>query len=151
MFEKLIGTTIVPQRLQMHFHDNGNVEFRKREIVGQSSTEFDNTREPILAWLDKNQTLYQCEGYGNIPADACQLTCSRYFFLELHNILSEEEKPPEDGALDSPFLAAIAESRAIQVSKTKKPRTVYEKLTLWLGASLVLEIIVWGIRYAVSG
>lgn len=151
MFEKLLGATVIPKRLQMHFYDNGNVEFRYRDIVGQSSTEFDQTKEPVLSWLDRFETLYQCEGYKNIPRDAVQLTCSRYILLELHDILQQKDRPPEDGSLDHPYLSNIADDRAIQVSKLKKPRTIYEKLTLWLGLALILEIIVMGVRYAAAG
>ncbi len=144
----MFGTTKVDKRLQLYHHDNGDLEFIKRPIMGESSVEIDNTGEPIRAWLDKFQTLYPFDGYGKVPADAVQLTYGRHFFLELHNILPDIERPPEDNAMDNPFITAIAEARAIEVTKSAKPRTIYEKLTWILGAALFIELLIWGISYA---
>ena len=33
-------------RMQLYHHDNGDLEFIRREIIGQSATEFDYNREP---------------------------------------------------------------------------------------------------------
>lgn len=137
------------QRLQLFHHDNGDLEFIKRTIIGESATEIDNTGSPKRSWIDYYQTLYPFDGYKGVPADAVQLAYSRHFHLEIHNILKPEQRPPDNNALDSPFISAIAESRAIEITKSAKPRTIYETLTLILGASLALEIIVWGIAYAV--
>lgn len=136
--------------MQLFHHDNGDLEFVKRTIIGESATEIDNTGSPKRSWIDYYQTLYPFDGYKGVPADAVQLAYSRHFHLEIHNILKPEQRPPENNALDSPFISAIAESRAIEITKSAKPRTIYETLTLILGVSLVLEIIVWGIAYAVK-
>lgn len=136
------------KRLQLYHHDNGDLEFIKRDIIGQASVEKDNTSEPVRSWLDFYQTLYPFDGYKGISADAVQLAYGRHFHLEIHDILSDEQRPPDDDAMDSPFITSIAEARAIQITKTAKPRTVWEKLTWILGAALFAEILLWGITYA---
>jgi len=134
--------------MQLYHHDNGDLEFVRRRIVGQSATELDNTSDPKRSWIDYYQTLYPFNGFRGIRADAIQLAYGRHFHLELHNILSDEQRPPESDAMDSEFLSAIAENRAIELQKNAKPRTIYEKLTWILGGALFIELLIWGISYA---
>ena len=136
-----------PKRLQLFHHDNGDLEFRRMEIVGQSATEFDHTKQPVAAWIDYYQTLYPFNGYKNVPADAVQLAYGRHFHLEIHDILPEDLRPPDDDALDSPFMSAIAENRAAEILKTAKPRTIYESMTILLGAAFIIELLIWGLSY----
>jgi len=136
------------KRMQLFHHDNGDLEFIRREIVGESATEFDNTRDPKRSWIDYYQTLYPFDGYKSIPADVIQLAYSRHFHLEVHDILTEEQRPPESDSLDNPFITAIAEARAVEITKAAKPKTIYEKLTWILGAALLIEMLIWGIGYA---
>lgn len=138
------------QRLQLFHHDNGDLEFIRRKIIGESATELDNTGNPKRSWIDYFQTLYPFDGYKGVPADGVQIAYGRHFHLELHNILKKEQRPPDDNSLDSPFISAIAESRAIEITKSAKPRTIYEKLTLILAGALTLQLIVWGIAYVVK-
>lgn len=134
--------------MQLFHHDNGDLEFIRRPIVGQAVAEYDNTMSPLRAWIDYYQTLYHFDGYKGVPADAVQLAYPRHFHLELHDILPDSMRPPDDNAMDSPFITAISESRAVEITKSAKPRTVYEKLTWILGAAIFVELIVWGVSFA---
>ena len=138
----------IARRMQLHHHDNGDLEFRRQKIVGESATEFDNTGEPLRSWIDYYQTLYPFNGFRSIPADAVQLTYSRHFHLEIHDILPKEQRPPDDNSMDSPFITAIAEARASEITKTAKPHTIWERLTWILGLALLIELLIWGISYA---
>jgi len=135
-------------RRQMFYCDDSDIEFRVRPIIGASVIQKDNTGEPVAAWSDFFQTLYPFDGYMGIPGGAIQLAYGRHFHLEIHDILSEEIRPPDDDAMDSPYIAHVAESRAIQLAKAAKPRTVYEKLTMILGGGLILEFLLWGLQIA---
>lgn len=136
------------RRMQFFHHDNGDLEFIRREIVGESTTEFDNTAFPLRSWWDPYSTLYPFDGFKSIPSDAIQLAYARHFHLEIHDILSEEQRPPDGDSMNSPFITAIAEARAVEITKSAKPRTVYEKLTWILGAALLIELLIWGLSYA---
>lgn len=136
------------RRMQLYHHDNGDLEFIRRDIVGISATEFDETKTPKRSWIDYYKCLYPFDGYKNIPADVIQLAYSRHFHLEIHDILSDDERPPDDDAMDTPFISGIAEARCIELSKAAKPRSIYEKMTVILGIALVLEVLLWGIGYA---
>jgi len=138
----------VAKRMQLYHHDNGDLEFVKRSIVGESATELDDTKAPKRSWIDYYQTLYPFDGYRGIPADIIQIAYSRHFHLEIHNILPNNQRPPDDDSMNNPFITAIAEARAIELSRAAKPKTVYEKMTWMLGVALVLEILIWGIGYA---
>lgn len=135
------------RRTQLYHHDNGDLEFVKRDIVGNSLTELNDNEEPLRSWIDYYQTLYPFDGYKGIPADNVQLAYGRHFHLEIHDILPDDIRPPEDMKMDSPFMSSIAEARAIEISKSKRPKSIYEKMTYILGAALILELLVWGIAF----
>lgn len=143
----LLGTKIA-KRMQLYHHDNGDLEFIRRNIIGQSASEIDNTGDPKRSWIDYYQTLYPFNGYKRIPADAVQLAYGRHFHLEIHDILSEEQRPPEGDAMDIPFITSIAEARAAEITRAAKPHTMWEKLTWILGLALLIELLIWGIGYA---
>jgi hypothetical protein len=136
--------------MQLYHHDNGDLEFRRRDIVGQSVTEFNDRNEPIRAWLDLFKCLYPFGGYRGISGDAVQLAYGRHFHLEIHNILAENERPPDDNSLENPFTSAIAELRGYLLTKTKKPKSIWDKLTIILGSAVGIEMVLWGIMIYVS-
>ena len=136
------------QRLQLFHHDNGDLEFIYRKIIGESSAELDNKGEAINNWWDPYSTLYPFDGYKGIAADAVQLAYARHFHLEIHDILPNVQRPPEDDAMDNPWISAIAEARCVEITRTAKPRTIYETLTMILGAGFIIELLIWGIGYA---
>lgn len=133
------------KRMQLYHYDNGDLEFIRREIVGESATEFDNTKTPIRSWWDPFATLYPFNGYKGIPADAVQLAYGRHFHLEIHDILSAEQRPPDGDSMDTPWITAIAEARCVEITKAARPKTLYEKLTTILGAGFIIEILIWGL------
>ena len=143
----LFGTKQV-ERMQFFHHDNGDIEFIKRKVVGESATEFDNTGEPKNSWWDPYATLYPFDGYKGIPAGAIQMAYGRHFHLEIHDILSDEQRPPDGDAMNNPWITSIAEARCVEITRSAKPRTIYEKLTLILGSALIIELLIWGIGYA---
>lgn len=145
----MIGNKKVEKRTQLYHHDNSDLEFIKRDIVGVSTTEIVDTF-PIRSWIDYYETLYPFDGYKTIPADYIQLAYGRHFHLELHDILDEEIRPPEKLVMDCPFLAAIAEHRAIEITQNSRPRSVWEKMTWVLGLALILQLLIWGIAYVAT-
>jgi len=136
--------------MQLYHYDNGDLEFIKRPMVGGSPTELDENAMPKRSWVDYYQELYPFDGYRSIPADAVQLAYGRHFHMEVHDILEDDNKPPDKSELDSPFISAIAEARAVEITRAAKPHSSYDRLILFLGSSLVLEVIIWGIAYALS-
>ena len=143
----LLGKTKV-KRLQLYHYDNGDLEFIKRDIVGESATEFDKSGEPLDSWWDPYATLYPFDGYKSFKADAVQIAYGRHFHLEIHDILSDEQRPPKEDSMDTPWITAIAEARCVEITKAAKPKTIYEILTKILGAALIIEMLIWGIGYA---
>jgi len=136
------------KRMQLYHHDNTDLEFIRRDIVGESTSELDNMKQSKRAWWDPYATLYQCDGYKGIPADAIQLAYSRHFHLEIHDILPDDQRPPDIDSMNTPFITAIAEARAAEITRSAKPRTIYEQLTWMLGVALLIEMLIWGIGYA---
>ena len=137
------------KRMQLYHYDNGDLEFIKRDIIGESATELDNTKEPVNSWWDPYATLYPFDGYKKIPSDTIQLAYGRHFHLEIHDILIDEQRPPESDSLDNPFITAIAEARCVEITRAAKPKTIYMMLTKILGLALIIEMIIWGIGYAI--
>lgn len=135
------------QRMQLFHYDNGDLEFIRREIIGESTTEFDSSHIPKNSWWDPFAPLYPFDGYKGIPADAIQLAYGRHFHLEIHDILPEKQRPPDGDSMDTPWIAAIAEARCVEITKSAKPRTIYHTLTLILGAGFIIELLIWGLSY----
>ena len=135
------------KRMQFYHHDNSDLEFIRRKIVSESATEFDNTGTPKNSWWDPYATLYPFDGFKNIPADVIQIAYGRHFHLEIHDILSDEQRPPDTDAMNTPWITAIAEARCVEITKSAKPRTIYEKLTLILGTGFIIELLIWGLSY----
>lgn len=138
------------RRMQLFHHDNGDLEFRRRDLVGQSAVEFNDQKEPVDAWEDKFQTIYPFNGFKNIPADGVQLACSRYPYFQIHPVLKGDAAPPKDGNIANPYYTKIADSHGMTLIKAKKPRAIWEKLTIIFGGFLFLEGILWGILIYVS-
>jgi len=136
--------------MQLFHHDNGDLEFVRRDIIGQSATELDETGDPKRSWLDVFQTLYPFNGYKSLPADAVQLAYSRHFHLEIHDILSEEARPPEAVSIQHPYVSAIADSRVLEITKAAKPKTIYDKMFWVLSTALFVELLIWGVVYAIT-
>ena len=146
----MLGIGTRPQyRMQLFHYDNGDLEFIRRPLIGGSPTELDKAGNPQQSWIDYYQTLYPFDGYKSIPGDALHMAYGRHFFMEMHDILKDEDKPPETSELDHPFISAIAEARAVEITRTAKPNSSYDKLMLILGTGLILEFIIWGIAYAI--
>jgi len=145
---EFLGFRNVDKRMQLFHHDNGDLEFIKRKIIGESASEIDNTGAVKNSWWDPYATLYPFDGYKNTPADAIQMAYGRHFHLEIHNILPDEQRPPNSDAMNHPWITGIAEARAVEITKAARPKTIYEKLTLILGVALIIELLVWGISYA---
>jgi len=135
------------KRLQLFHYDNGDREFVWRKIIGESATEMSGGI-PCASWWDPYGTLYPFDGFRGISSGAVQLAYRRHFHLEIHDILPKEKRPPESDSMNTPWITAIAESRCIEITKSAKPKTIYEKLTTIFGIALVLEMIIWGIGYA---
>ena len=149
----LLGAKVA-KRMQFYFHDNGDVEFRRLKIVGQSATEFNDRNEPVRAWYDLFQLLYPFNGYKNIPDDGVQLAYGRNYHLEIHPILKDELRPPESSdktpGIFNTFITGVAELQAFLLAKAKKPKSIWDKLTIILGVALTFEFIIWGILAYVS-
>lgn len=134
--------------MQLYHHDNGDLEFRRLKIIGQAACDIDDKGDPKASWIDFLQTLYPFDGYKNIPADAVQPAYGRHYHLELHNILPEDLRPSDNGTLDCDYISAVADTRASEINKAPKPRTIWEKVTLGLMGAVFLELIIWGIQIA---
>ena len=137
------------ERTQLYHYDNGDLEFVKRPLVGGSPTQLDKAGNPRRSWIDYYQCLYPFDGFQGISADAVQLAYGRHYHMEVHDILSDDIRPPESDKLNDPYITAIAEARAVEITKTANPHSSYDRLILFLGIGLVLEFVIWGIAYAV--
>jgi hypothetical protein len=136
--------------MQFFHHENGDLEFRRLQLVGKGVTEFDSQNMPLRSWVDYYETLYPFNGYKSIPADAVQLACPRYYHMELHNILTDTKRPPKDGSFINKFISNWADSRGLDLAKAKKPKSAWDKVIIFLGLGLIIECVLWGILIYVT-
>ena len=137
-------------RMQLYHHDNGKREFIRREVVTQSVIERDDTGQAINSWDDFFQNSYYFGGYGSVVSDAVQPAFSRHFHWEIHNVLPEGIRPPDGDLRGSTYISAVADNRGSELMRGRRPRTIYEKMTLILGTALICEMLLWGIAIYVN-
>jgi hypothetical protein len=143
----LFGKTI-SKRWQCYHHDNGDIEYIPRIIIGQACHEIDDKGDPVASWADFYQNNYPFNGYKNVPSCAIAPAFGRHYHLELHNVLPDELRPKDDGTLDCDYISVVADTRASEINKAPKPRTIWEKVTIALMGAVFIELIIWGIQIA---
>ena len=121
-----------PERaMQLYFHDEPKVTFRRLELDGAAMIVRNRTNKEALemAFLHYYQTIFPFNGYKNISAGGVTLGFSRDIVLDPFPILSEELRPPKRGGLNCPFITKIGAFKRYKLATTKPPASVWDKMT----------------------
>jgi hypothetical protein len=136
------------QRTQLHFRDDGRFEFRKMKMEATFLIEkLDD--QIVKGWkhLFKNQ--YPFPGYKKMGADLITLSYDRDLILDPYGVVTEEELPtkdkkPEQGKHTQPmkeWLVSVGNAQRLKIMAKPSGSTLADKLTIFMGIALVLEII----------
>ena len=130
------------KRTQLFFRDDGKATFRKLEVEEASLVEKNPAGEIIKGWKHFYKLQFPFKGYGNIGADKVTLSFDRHYVLDPFDLLNKDERPPQDGKLDNAYISQIASGRCYKIESQKKGTSVVDKMTLFLGSGIILEIII---------
>ncbi len=147
MFENF--RKVVQKGHQLHFRDDGQFEFRKLEIEDSFLAE---KQQQIVtaAWLMIYKLLKRFRGYGKIGSGMVTISFDRDIVLDSFNQLSDAEKPEKGNDLKKKFVKNIATAKCYRHEHGRKPKTLMDKLVLYMGSAIILEVLIIGMQAAMG-
>lgn len=138
------------KRTQLHFRDDGQFEFRKLEIEDGFLVEKEQD-VVTKAWLMFYKLQKRFGGYRKIGSDMVTVSFDRDIVLDIFGQLSDAEKPERGSDLKKSFVKNIAEAKCYRHEHGKKPRTLIDKLVLFMGVAILMEVLIIGMQAAMKG
>jgi len=144
-------------KTQLMFYDDGSFEFKRR--LFQDTCLIEKKDETIVkAWKHFYGTDLRFDGYrGCFKADMVALGFDRDFILDPFDrvpvsITPNAGKPDNrDEAKIKAWTAQVAEAQRYKVMNKPTTLLLWDKITMWWGIGLVLELIALGISKATGG
>lgn len=133
---------------QLYFRDDGGFQFRKLDIEDTFLVEKNSDNVAIKAWMMKYKLLKRFNGFGNIGADMVTVSYGRDIVFDPFNQLNKGEKPEKGKNLIKDFVKKIATAKCYQHERTAKGSIFTDKVTLFLGLTMVLLALAIGIKAA---
>ena len=134
------------QGLQLYFHDDDSIEFRKLDIDVACLHEKDNRGIPVKSWRHYYKNRYPFLGYKKIKAGMVSLGYGRDIVLDPHKILTSEELPELDkdiNKLDRKGIKEIAQAQCYKAENQRGNALLVDKITTYLGiAVLVIAVAI---------
>lgn len=136
------------QKTQLYFFDDGSFKFRKMTFEDACLVEKKNG-EVDRGWAHFYGAELRFDGYKNIKADMITLSFNRDFILDPFNKVKEATNPeggkPKKGDADiKRWTGAIAEAQRHKVMNKPSNMLLINKITIFLGSALILELLVMG-------
>lgn len=136
------------KRTQLYFRDDGGFQFRPLDIENTFLVERGKGKEVNKAWMLRYKLLKRFNGFKNISADMVTVSYARDIVFDPFRQLNDSEKPEKGKALIKDFIKKIAEAICYQHERTAKGSTFTDKITLYLGITMVLLALGIGIKAA---
>jgi len=136
------------KRTQLYFRDDGGFIFRKLDVEDTFLVEKNQAKEAIKAWMLRYKLLRRFDGYKNIGADMVTISYARDIVFDPFGQLNFSEKPEKGKALIKDFIKKIAEAKCYQHERTAKGSSFSDKITIFLGITMVLLALAMGAKAA---
>jgi hypothetical protein len=137
----------------LYFYDDGTFKFEKR-LFTDSCLVDKKDNNVVKAWKHFYSADLRFDGFKNIKADMVSLGFDRDFILDPFNKVPVTDTPNAGGkpkATESDikkWTAQVAESQRYKVMNKPGNMLIYDKITIFLGVGLILELIALGISIA---
>lgn len=147
------------KRTQLYFRDDGKFTFRRLEIEDTFLVERNKDGMIIRGWKHFYNNQFPFGGYRNIAADMVTLSSGRDIVLDPYNLVPEKEKPGKVAkqavkvAGQPPivdWLVEVGNMRRLKEMSKRGKASTYDKIVLFLGTALMLEILIIGILVAAN-
>ena len=149
-FDKWFGT-VKENRTQLYFPDYGGFQFRKLPLEDSCLVE-KLGGVVIKAWKHFYCAQIPFNGFKRIHADMVTLGFDRDFILDLFDKIPKADNPSgKPGKTETDikkWTGQIAESQRYKVMSKPSNLTVIEKVTLFLGITIVLMALSLGVQVA---
>lgn len=142
--------TTKQNRLQMFISDDGTIQFRKLPVLESSLVEKDNDKI-VRAWPLMNKTSLPFSGYKGISGDRVLMSCERDIILDPFSKLTDSEKPEKGKELGKAWVQQQADTVRYKHQRKHQQTWITNAVTIFLGCSLVLELLVLGMKIAFGG
>lgn len=148
----LFDSTANEQRTQLMVFDDGSFKFRKKPFKDSCLVEEKNN-EVEKAWAHFYGAELRFDGYKNMKADMVTLSFNRDFILDPFNKVRvattpNQGKPRKDDTDIKKWTSKIAEAQRYKVMSKPGNMLLVNRITLFLGSALILELIIMGISLA---
>lgn len=148
MLEKL--RKVKQRRTQVHFRDDGQFEIRKLDIEDGFLVEKEQDIV-VKAWLMLYKLQKRFRGYGKMGSDMVTLCFDRDIVLDPFKQLSDKEKPERGNDLKKEFVRNIATAKCYRHEHGKKPKTLMDKLVMFLGTAIIIQLLIIGMQAYMKG
>lgn len=142
------------QKTQLHFYDDHSFEFRKRPVEDSCLVEKQDNNI-VKAWKHFYGTEMRFDGYGKLKPDGVTLSFDRDFIFDPFNKVPDITKirggkPLSNEGSIKAYCSSIAEGQRYKVMNKPGNMLLINKITLFLGAALVMEILLWGAMFVIN-
>ena len=148
MFDNL--KKIKQKRTQLYFRDDGQFQFRRLDIEDGFLVEKEQDAV-VKAWLLFYKLQKRFRGYGKMGSDMVTMSFDRDIVLDPFGELNDAEKPERGNNLKKSFVKNIAEAKCYRHEHSKKPGTLMDKLVMFMGIAIILEVLIIGMQAAMKG
>lgn len=150
------------RRTQLYFRDDNAFQFRRLDIEDTFLVEKDKDGEIIKGWKHFYRNQFPFEGYKGIKRDQVTLSYGRDIILDPYKLIEKDEDNPQKrtkmvlDAVDGQkqiqgthaWLSDVGEARRMKMLANRSKRSNYDKLMIFLGSALILELLIIGIEVA---
>lgn len=144
--------TITEYKTQLMIFDDSSFEFRKMPMEDTCMVEKKNG-EIDRAWAHFYSSEFNFDGYKGIHADSVTLGFNRDFILDPFDRVKEATtpsggKPKKDESAIKNWTKEIAEGQRYKVMNKPGNMLLVNKITIFLGVGMIINLIIMGITLA---
>lgn len=145
----------IERRTALHWFDDGSFKLEKREFEDACLVE-KKDKEVIRAWKHFYTAEIPFDGYKGMTADMVTMTFNRDFILDIFNKVpvsanaSAGKPKANDEKSIREWTSQVAESERYKVMNKKGSMLLIEKITMWLGIALILELLLLFAAYGLK-
>jgi hypothetical protein len=157
----IFGGDLVEKALQLYFRDDLRFVFRRLELEDTFLEQRNKDKTIVKGWKHFYKNQFPFVGYKNIPAGMVTLSFGRDVILDPYGLVPEAEKPDKGikivgDVINSKisiqangmrvtniikWLVEVGTARRRKIMAKRHKGNSYDRLILFLGSSLMLEIV----------
>jgi hypothetical protein len=133
-------------RTQLLFRDDGKFIFRKLEVEDTFLQEKNKDNVIVKGWKHFYKLQFPFPGGQGVKADMVTLSFSRDVVLDPYNLIDYRDIPDNKGNPAkvgiAQWLVDVGQARRLKMIVKRGKGSIYDKITLFLGAGFMLEILI---------